>query len=41
MWRLLDEVLGIGGLLVRRNLEIATGPDGPVAGENPGAQTWR
>ncbi len=27
--RLLDDVLGIGGLLVRRNLETATGSDGP------------
>ncbi|WP_322780500.1 hypothetical protein [Frankia sp. Cas4] len=32
--RLLDDVLGIGGLLVRRNLETATGSDGPTAGEN-------
>jgi inorganic pyrophosphatase len=39
--RLLDDVLGIGGLLVRRNLETATGPDGPAAGERPGAQMWR
>ncbi len=39
--RLLDDVLGIGGLLVRRNLETATGPHGPAAGEKPGAQMWR
>lgn len=30
MRRLPDDVLGIGGLLVRRNLEIATGPNGPA-----------
>ncbi|WP_322751413.1 MULTISPECIES: inorganic pyrophosphatase [unclassified Frankia] len=39
--RLLDDVLGIGGLLVRRNLETATGSGGPAAGEKSGAQTWR
>ncbi|WP_202797637.1 inorganic pyrophosphatase [Candidatus Protofrankia datiscae] len=39
--RLLDDLLGIGGLLVRRNLETATGSDGPTAGEKLGAQTWQ
>ena len=39
--RLLDAVLRIGGLLVRRNLETATGSDSPTAGEKPGAQTWQ
>jgi len=39
--RLLDDVLGIGGLLVRRNLGAASGPDGPTAGEKPGAQAWQ
>ncbi|MCK9900130.1 inorganic pyrophosphatase [Frankia sp. Cpl3] len=37
--RLLDDVLEIGGLLVRRNLETVAGSDGLTAGEKPGAQT--